>query len=231
MHDCPKIQEKLLDLVFNEIEPHEQKQLLDELALCAFCRAELESVEKTLVFYDRAAAFIEPSVAEWQTLENNLQKPFKKPKSVSVKFWRQIIFGTVRVPAPVLAAAAVFVCGAAFFAFRSTKIVAPRQQIAAEPAPTSAAQNSLPNLTEVKESREKSQEKIVVREVERVVTRKIYVVKQTSSPKQPLATVAKIPAETSSGNLSETESNQLNLAEFKPIRPAATPSAVKENKP
>lgn len=227
MHDCPKIQEKILDLVLNEIEPHEQKLLLDEVGSCALCRAELESFEQTLALYDRTAELTQPTTAEWQIYESNLQRRFAGETRSPVSFWQQMFFGTVKVPAPVLAAAALFLCGAAFFAWRPIKSDPP-PQFNAETAPaTTSAQNPLSILTEVKEPAEKTPEKqtekIVVREVERVVTRKIYVVKKPNARDQSKTVFRETAAEA-------PDSSPLNLAEFKPVPPAA-PTVIKENKP
>lgn len=234
MHDCPKIQEKILDLVFNEIEPAEQKHLFDEVALCAFCQAEMESYQKTLELYDCAVATSELTAAEWHTVEVNLQKNFVRPKSAVAGWCQQIIFGTVQVPAPVLAAAALFVCGITFFALRPVSKQSQKQIVAESAQPATPASNSLPinaeNARSIENSpenaEEKSTEKVVVREVERVVTRNIYIIKKTNSPKQPKTIVADAP-------VLETDSNPLNLAEFKPVRPVAIApiKAVKENKP
>ena len=208
MHDCPKIQEKLFDLVFSEIDLNEQKQILADVSVCSLCQAELESLEKTLLFYDQAIAFNEPTAAEWQIYERNLQKRFTTKTKVFKPFWHRVFFASVRVPAPVFAAITLLICAAAFFALRSVKQDAP-QAVAETVQPP--VPNTLPIMVP-------TPEKIIVRE-ERVVTRKIYVANRANIAKQSKSVIAQNPI---NANLSP-----LNLAEFKPVRPIA-PSVVKE---
>lgn len=213
MHDCPKIQEKLFDLVLHELATGEQAEVLAEVATCARCQAELGALEKTLTLYDQAIAFNELTAAEWQTYESKLQKRVLPRKSISQSLWRQIFFGSVRIPAPIFAAALLFVCAAAFFAFRPVKSEVPAIVSAGDRQPL------MPPMAGIVPT--PTPETIVVRE-ERIVTRKIYVAKRQSSPRPPKLPPAK--------NLVETNENPLNLAEFKPVRPIE-PSVVKGSKP
>jgi hypothetical protein len=212
MHDCQKIQEKLFDLVLGETELNEQKQILADVATCSMCRAELDALEKTLSLYEQGTAFNEPSAQEWQTYERNLQKRFAPRIKASKPFWQQMFFASVQVPAPVFAATALLICAAAFFAFRPTKQVLP--QTIPETVQT-IRPNSLPTAATA------TPERIIVRR-ERVVTRKIYLGNRANAAKQSKPTVTQKSL--------DPQLSPLNLAEFKPIRPAA-PSLVKENKP
>jgi hypothetical protein len=214
MHDCQKIQEKLFDLVLNETEPNEQKQILADATGCSMCQAELDALEKTLSLYQQGTAGNEPSAYEWQIYERNLQKQFAPQTKVSESFWQQIFFASIQVPAPVCAVAALLICAWAFFAFRPTKQVLPLNT--SETVQTMAP-NSLPNSAMATAT----PERIIVRE-ERVITRKIYLGKRSNSVKRSKPIITQNPL--------DPDLSLLNLAEFKPVHPAPL-SVVKENKP
>jgi hypothetical protein len=73
IHDCQKIEERLIDLVFDELREDERRQTLAEVESCEHCRAEYQSFAQTLSAVDRASAAMTPDEQYWSAYEAGLQ--------------------------------------------------------------------------------------------------------------------------------------------------------------
>src|SRR5687768_1335667 len=73
MHDCRKIEESLMDLVFNELDEDRRRQVLAEVESCEPCRAEYRSLEKTLSTFDTVTAAMTPDENYWNGYEARLR--------------------------------------------------------------------------------------------------------------------------------------------------------------
>lgn len=88
MHDCQKIQEQLLDLVFGEFDDGQQAQVFAELEACQDCRAEYRSFTATLSTFDKAADLMLPDEAYWDGYQARLQTRLVANESVSL--WQRL---------------------------------------------------------------------------------------------------------------------------------------------
>jgi cytoskeletal protein RodZ len=73
MHNCQKIEERLMDLVFDELNEDERKQTLAEVESCDHCRAEYQSFAMTLSVFDQASAAMTPDEQYWNGYEARLR--------------------------------------------------------------------------------------------------------------------------------------------------------------
>ena len=60
MHDCRKTEERLIDLIFDELTEDQYRQTLAEVESCEHCRAEYQAIEKTLSAFDEISASLMP---------------------------------------------------------------------------------------------------------------------------------------------------------------------------
>jgi hypothetical protein len=99
MHDCRKIEESLVDLVFGELVEDERARVLVEVEGCALCRGQLQSIRATLAGFDEAAGLIEPDEDYWQGYEARLRAKVFADKQQSL---RERLAGQIRnfVPQP-----------------------------------------------------------------------------------------------------------------------------------
>lgn len=74
MHDCHATQEKLIDLVFDELPDARKQQLLTEVEACNACRAEYQSMTQTLNVFDQSFEVAMPEESYWQGYENRLRE-------------------------------------------------------------------------------------------------------------------------------------------------------------
>lgn len=77
MHDCRKIEERLLDLSFAEsgsdLNEEQRYQTIAEVEGCAFCLKQFESIQATLASFDEATALMQPAENYWQGYEARLR--------------------------------------------------------------------------------------------------------------------------------------------------------------
>jgi hypothetical protein len=73
MHNCQKIEERLIDLVFDELGETERKQTLAEVESCDHCRAEYQSFAATLSVVDQASVAMMPDEQYWNGYEARLR--------------------------------------------------------------------------------------------------------------------------------------------------------------
>ena len=65
MHHCRQTQERLVDLVFDEVPGEAQRRVLDEIASCRDCQEQYRAMTETLVIFDRAAEVSMPEENYW----------------------------------------------------------------------------------------------------------------------------------------------------------------------
>jgi hypothetical protein len=169
MHDCRTMQNRLVDLIFDELQADEKLRLLAEVETCAGCLGEYRSMTGTLLVFDQAAEVSLPDESYWpehralrrERLEEVLPARAYAPQRESL--WKRIFTARLPVPVPVAAVITLALLASSMLALRSSKavVIAPEQPQTA----TNAAAAS-PMVIEVP----------VVRE--RVVTRTVYVVKK-----------------------------------------------------
>jgi hypothetical protein len=73
MHECRITQERLIDLVFDELEPAARKRLLAEIAGCHTCWDEYLSISQTLQVFDRITEHVTPKESYWPGYEARLR--------------------------------------------------------------------------------------------------------------------------------------------------------------
>lgn len=89
MHDCRKIEESLMDLVFNELSEEERRQTLAEVESCEHCRAEYQAFEKTLSVVDRVSTSMMPDENYWNGYEARLRA--KLAGDVRPNLWQRVL--------------------------------------------------------------------------------------------------------------------------------------------
>jgi hypothetical protein len=212
MHDCRTMQNRLVDLIFDELQADEKLRLLAEVETCAGCLGEYRSMTGTLLVFDQAAEVSLPDESYWpehraarrERLEEVLPARAYAPQRDSL--WKRIFAARLPVPVPVAAVITLALLASSVLALRSSKAVvaAPTQpQIATNAAPTAP-----PTVIEVP----------VVRE--RVVTRTVYVVKKErekneasqAQPSETALTATNAGRESGQGGLF----TRANLTDFQP---------------
>jgi hypothetical protein len=100
MHDCRKIEERLVDLVFGELGEEQSASLLAELASCQHCRAEYQSFKATLATFDKAADLMLPDENYWHDYDRRLQTRLAANEPVNFwQRWVEFAQGTLLRPA------------------------------------------------------------------------------------------------------------------------------------
>lgn len=110
MHNCSKIYNKLVDLVFNEIGETERFALLQELNACRQCRELYKDMSDTMILFDRVTEESMPEESYWTVYEDRLWQGLRdemRPAGWRQKFVIWIDRVVPRVLLPVAAAALV----------------------------------------------------------------------------------------------------------------------------
>jgi hypothetical protein len=90
IHDCQKIEERLIDLVFDELGEDQRRQTLAEVESCEHCRAEYQSLARTLSAVDQASTAMTPDETYWQAYEAKLRaKLAADQRPMALSTWRQ----------------------------------------------------------------------------------------------------------------------------------------------
>jgi hypothetical protein len=99
MHDCRKIEESLVDLVFGELVEEQRTRVLVEVGGCALCRGQLQSIKAMLAGFDEAAGLMQPGEGYWQGYEARLRTKIFSDQQPSL--WQRLV-GQIRnlVPQP-----------------------------------------------------------------------------------------------------------------------------------
>src|ERR1044072_392703 len=89
-HDCQATEERLIDLVFGEIEAVRDTSLLEEVGRCDVCLARYRSMAETLRLFDVAAQATTPAEDFWPGYEERLRR--RMAQEIRPDFWRQAAF-------------------------------------------------------------------------------------------------------------------------------------------
>jgi hypothetical protein len=164
MHDCRKFENRLVDLVFEELKVDEKSPLLAEIENCADCLSEYHSMTETLLLFDQSVEASMPGESYWlqhhAALRQRLERFASPIKAKRVSLWKRLLTAKLPLPVPVAAVIALALLTSSFFALRSSSVNA-----------TPAAMHTLsatvapPRIVEVPVIREK------------VVTRTVYIEK------------------------------------------------------
>ncbi len=202
MHDCRTAQERLIDLIFKELDEAESLRLLSEVEACAECREQHRSMSLTLFAFDQATASFAPEENFWPGYHARLERRLEGASAMSRKakltrrsaklarrdakpsteppVWQRFMAASVRVPAPVAALALLFVAGFSLFAFtrarQHSSPVTNAPQAATVSTPTAPQTGEKTSIVEVP----------VIQE--RVVTRTVYVARNSRAPREDAAT-------------------------------------------
>ncbi|HEX8845177.1 MAG TPA: hypothetical protein VF791_11065 [Pyrinomonadaceae bacterium] len=164
MHDCRKIEEGLVDLIFGELEQNERSRLLAEVESCTGCLSEYRAMSGTLVVFDQAAEASLPDESFWpehhealrlrlERLAGGAQVERKAP------FWKRIFAMRLPVPVPIAALAVMAFLVVSIFALRPSGVETAPKVTAQEPHVAPA-----PTIIEVPVIQEKLVTRVVYRE-------------------------------------------------------------------
>jgi hypothetical protein len=219
MHDCRRINSRLVDLVFDEIETAEKIRLLAEVERCNACLNEYRSMTGALLIFDEAVEATAPGESYWpahraarhRRLEPVVASMTAATTTRPAPLWKRIFTMRLRVPVPVAAAIALALLISSTLALRpSTKAAAPETQPLVTTTTTTTAAS--PKVIEVPVFRE------------RVITRTVYIEKRGRERKeaQPMAPTNRRGDESLTARNGEAESVQggfftrANLTDFQP---------------
>ena len=108
MHDCHKMEERLLDLVFDEVTAEQQAEMLAQVENCSSCRAQVESYKATLATFDKAAKLMMPDESYWGSYESRLRSRLaEEDRPAARQRWFSAIGEFFRQPAWALATIAL----------------------------------------------------------------------------------------------------------------------------
>lgn len=137
MHDCRKMKEDLIDLVFNEVEAERELRILEEMEACRDCRAEYRSMNEALQNFDCAAPALVPTGEFWDAYHASLEKRVDAAgahEKKVVPFWRRTFQTSFSIPVPVAIAASLLFAVTSVMAIRSFMIEPKLQPKASTPA-------------------------------------------------------------------------------------------------
>ena len=129
MHDCVKTKERLVDLVFGELDSEAGRLLLRELQSCHDCLAEYRSMTETLELFDEAIEKAMPDESYWLGYESGLRARLQhaQPRLTQrLVAWIKS-FGLLSLrPLPLMAGAAIVMVAVGWWwMWRSAQIVVP----------------------------------------------------------------------------------------------------------
>jgi hypothetical protein len=138
MHNCKKIEERLIDLVFDELNEDDRKRTLAEVESCEHCRAEYQSFATTLSVVDQASAALMPDEQYWNGYEARLRTKLASDERPSL--WQRLFAGlSTSMTRPVWAVSvALLLCFALLLWLmlaKTTNTVTPPQLANDNPAP------------------------------------------------------------------------------------------------
>ncbi|HST53926.1 MAG TPA: TonB family protein [Pyrinomonadaceae bacterium] len=93
-HDCEATNERLVDLVFGEIEGADRGALLEEVVRCEACARRYRTMAETLRVFDEAAEALLPDENFWTGYEERLRT--RMAQEIQTDFWRQAAFPFAR---------------------------------------------------------------------------------------------------------------------------------------
>lgn len=166
MHDCRQFENRLIDLIFDELEADQKQATLAELESCDACLGQYRSMKETLLVFDKTVEASLPDESFWHrhhvALRQRLETFALPAKTLRAPFWKRALIAKLPLPVPVAAAIAIALLVSTVLALR------PKSAETIQPAPQAeAASTTLPKVIEVPVFREK------------VVTRTVYVEKRS----------------------------------------------------
>jgi hypothetical protein len=214
MHDCRQTQDRLIDLIFDETDPATRSRLLAEVERCAACAAEYRSLAATLAACDEASAALAPGEGYWPqyhaALTRRLHGAARDLRDahapVRTPFWKRLLTTSIRVPAPLAAAAALLLVVTSIFALVARR--APEPVLIA--APYAGQPEAAPEIKFI--------EVPVVQE--KIVTQIIYVPRRSDHARSSEATRENLAGigwhNAPPSPVSDTPAPRPNLSGFKP---------------
>lgn len=140
MHDCRQTQDNLIDLVFDEADAALTPRLLSEVEACSACGAQYRSLRETLAICDEATTAAAPRETYWTQYHQSLRRRLLDaardvPATATerVSFRTRLFTTSVRVPAPLAAAAVVLLVASTVLALTLTLRPAPEPLMLAAP--------------------------------------------------------------------------------------------------
>ena len=179
MHDCRKIDNRLVDLIFDELQADEKLCLLAEVETCARCLGEYRSMTGTLLVFDQAVEASLPGESYWPEHSAARRERLEQitPDATAARtpqrepLWKRIFALRLPVPVPVAAAITLALLASSALALRpSTREVGASTM---QPVATTLAA-APPTVIEVPVLRE------------RIITRTVYVVKKVREKNEAL---------------------------------------------
>lgn len=132
MHDCLQARERLIDLVFAELDCDQELRLMAEIELCADCLGQYRSMRETLAVFDQTAEASLPQESFWSEFEEVLRRqiasaPHKQMNASPL--WRRALTASVRVPLPIAAAIALLLLTSSLLAVRNLRPSTPQVRV------------------------------------------------------------------------------------------------------
>jgi hypothetical protein len=211
MHDCRKLENSLVDLVFDELDTDEKQCLLAEVESCVGCLREYRSMTETLLVFDQSVEASSPDESFWPqhhaALRQRLEIGALPAKTKRTSLWKRLLTAKLPVPVPVAAVIAIMLLTSSVIALRQSKV-----EVISPTSQTLSANTTTPEIIEVPVIREK------------IVTRTVYVEKRERQNTRalPQATVAPRDEYSLTARNSLRESGQgnlfthVNLTDFQP---------------
>jgi hypothetical protein len=189
MHNCRKVENQLVELLFEHTDAAAKRRLLTEIEDCANCMGQYQSLSDTLFVYERTTKSALPPENYWPhyhaTLRQRLHAPVATPragKPLRASFWQRLLTARLPIPVPVAALLVVALVISSALAFKR----APAQQTSPAQSPPSTASV---RIVEVPFAQEK------------IVTRIVYVEKKQAAER---ASRPLLPAVARAGEMSDS---------------------------
>src|SRR5947209_1862912 len=93
-HDCKATNERLIDLLFGEVEGGQKGALLEEVVRCEACASQYRTMAETLRVFDEAAEATLPTDDFWPGYEERLRR--RMAQEIQQNFWQQAAFPFAR---------------------------------------------------------------------------------------------------------------------------------------
>lgn len=111
MHNCRKMENQFLDLLFDDVDAAAKRRLLREIEGCAVCAGRYHSLSDTLLVVERTTKAALPPENYWPSynaaLRHRLRAPFQPTAEVKASrapLWRRLLATKLPIPVPVAAA-------------------------------------------------------------------------------------------------------------------------------
>ncbi|HKC65654.1 MAG TPA: hypothetical protein VKB86_18575 [Pyrinomonadaceae bacterium] len=136
MHDCSRVENRIVDLIFGELSEDEQLRLKNEINDCSDCLSEYRSINGAMCLFDEAWDASLPDESYWlqhhEALRQHLLDNAPRASANSAPFWRRLLTFKLPVPVPVAALIVIALLTLSALALRN-RTTAPNLTIAAQP--------------------------------------------------------------------------------------------------